>query len=129
MLFPVGDGKWDPHASYHRDGWLHQKSYHTAWLVSKRQPLDPAFRGTEQVVTTSITLHNVRALKYTYEPDAFHDVFLVPAALLQSGQCTIAVDVVDHTAKALWTPDSRIVEQELYQDRFPGLLVTLWDRA
>ena len=45
IMYPRGDREADPHASYHRDGTFHQKSYGTAWVPGqKRQPLTAAFR-------------------------------------------------------------------------------------
>ena len=40
ILYPRGNGSWNPHASYHRDGTYHQKSHNLKSMVQKRQPLD-----------------------------------------------------------------------------------------
>jgi hypothetical protein len=46
VFIPRGDRGWDPHASYHLDGTLHQKSFDQKSVSQKRQPLTGAFRGT-----------------------------------------------------------------------------------
>jgi hypothetical protein len=48
VFMPRGDRRWDIHASYHRDGTLHQKGFgHKSVLSKKLQPLTGTFRGTE----------------------------------------------------------------------------------
>ena len=47
VMFPRDEPGWDPHASYHRDGSLHQKSHDRKMLVFQRQVPGPAFKGTE----------------------------------------------------------------------------------
>jgi hypothetical protein len=50
VMLPRKDGRWNPHASYHRDGRLHSKSYGRKLLpAQKRQPLNEAFRGSENI--------------------------------------------------------------------------------
>jgi hypothetical protein len=49
VMYPRPDRDWDAHASYHRDGTLHQKSYGTVGISVKRQPLSAAFRGSEHL--------------------------------------------------------------------------------
>jgi hypothetical protein len=45
VMLPRGDQNWDSHTSYHLDGTLNIKSYHSKVLPpAKRQPLAGAFR-------------------------------------------------------------------------------------
>jgi hypothetical protein len=47
VVIPRNDGEWNPHASYHRDGTFHSKSFNHKMSSSKRQPLTEAFKGCE----------------------------------------------------------------------------------
>jgi hypothetical protein len=49
VFMPRGDRGWNPHASYHRNGTLHQKSSDHKFGSQKRQCLTGAFRGTEHL--------------------------------------------------------------------------------
>jgi hypothetical protein len=49
VFMPRGDRGWNPHASYHLDGTLHQKSFDHKFGSQKRQPLTSVFRGTEHL--------------------------------------------------------------------------------
>jgi len=49
VMYPRADGS-NPHASYHRDGTFHHKSYGTKSAVTRQlQPLDDAFTGSEHL--------------------------------------------------------------------------------
>jgi hypothetical protein len=49
IMYPRGDCDWQPHASYHVDGRLHQKSYGFKTLPMQRQRLDGVFKGSENL--------------------------------------------------------------------------------
>src|SRR6266699_371046 len=46
--------KWNPHASYHRDGQFHHKSFDRRQVSQERQNPDPGFLGTENLITRGI---------------------------------------------------------------------------
>jgi len=51
VFLPRADRRWNPHASYHRDGTVHSKSFDHKFFPRKRKPLTGAFKGTEHLGT------------------------------------------------------------------------------
>jgi hypothetical protein len=73
VFMPRGDRGWDPHASYHRDGTLHQKSFDYKFGSQKRQCLTGAFRGTEHL--GAYMGHGPKGVGAICDPTAFTRFF------------------------------------------------------
>jgi hypothetical protein len=117
------DGEMDPHASYHRDGTYHQKTYGLKWSPQKRQPLDRTFRGTEHL--GKFAGHG--AGPRIAETSAFDDVLVVPPGALDGRSGCIVVDLVE--PGAMPAPHHRelmrIVCERTYQDASPWIVVAI----
>jgi hypothetical protein len=72
VFMPRGDRGWDPHASYHRDGTLHQKSFDQKFAAQKRRCLTGAFRGTEHL--GAYMGHGPKGVGAVCNPTAFSGV-------------------------------------------------------
>jgi len=122
LLYPR-DPEMDPHASYHRDGTYHQKSYRQAMSVQKRQPLDSSFRGAEHLGTFG----GHGAGPRINDTSAFDDVLVAPPGVLHGKGGCIVVDLVEPGARP--APHHRelmrIVGERIYQDRSPWIVVAI----
>ncbi len=54
LFWPIKEEGRNSHATYHRDGRTHHKSFNKPFMVRRRQKPDTAFSGPEQIVTTPI---------------------------------------------------------------------------
>jgi hypothetical protein len=122
LLYPR-DRETDPHASYHRDGTYHQKSYRQATAVQKRQPLDSNFRGAEHLGTFG----GHGAGPRINDTSAFDDVLVAPPGVLHGKGGCIVVDLVEPGART--APNHRemmrIVGERIYQDCSPWIVVAI----
>lgn len=126
VMFPRDEPGWDPHASYHRDGRLHQKSHDRKMIVLQRQVPGPGFKGTEQMLTTTLDLESVRAVKALCDPSQFTGVLEIPGEILHQGGHTVAIDLTEANGSALAQPWSKIVIQRRFSDAVPEVLLTAW---
>ena len=101
------DENWDPHVSYHADGWRHIKSFGQLELTPiKRQAL------------------NLRMLP---NASAFVDVFEIPVGRLRSSDhYTLALDLLAPGAGRLGGPWLEAVLEHSFQDASPWIHATLW---
>lgn len=126
VMLPRDESGWDPHASYHSDGRLHQKSHDQKTLVSQRQVPGPAFKGTEQMLTTRLDLASVCAVKARSDPAQFTGVLEISGGILRQGGHTVAVDLTEANGSALEKPWSQIVMQRRFAEAVPEVLLTVW---
>ena len=130
VLIPRPDGAWNPHASYHRDGRLHQKGHDQKMLpASQRQKPDSSFRGTEQMLSTPIEPETGREVKALCDPSQFSDIFEIPVEHITGRGHLIAIDLTERDAAALWTPSSEVIAQKRFAGVFPEILVTHWKQT
>ncbi len=129
VMFPRDEPGWDPHASYHSDGRLHQKSHDRKMLAFQRQIPGPGFKGTEQMQTTELDLESVRAVKARCDPSQFTGVLETPGEILLQGGHTIAVDLTEANGSAVAQPSSQIVFERRFSDAIPEVLLTIWRHA
>lgn len=122
LLYPR-DAEMDPHASYHRDGTYHQKSYGRAMSGQKRQPLDSSFRGAEHLGTFG----GHGAGPRINDTSAFDDVFVAPQGVLHGRGGYVMVDLVEPGAQL--APHHRemlrIVDERIYRDSSPWIVVAI----
>ena len=125
--WPRSAPRWRPHASYHASGQL---SFGCLTRVYQRARPDAAFEKAENIVTTAISLEEVRAIDQRCDPADFAEIFEIPSSTLLAGpprQHTIAVDLVEVGGKEIWKPWSRPLGQKAFTDAVPWILVTLWE--
>lgn len=115
----------NPHASYHRDGRLHAKTYDRANSVRKLQTPSGSFSGTQPLNATNAD----RALSPTLPAlvRAFDDTFEIPVHLLTGQQSqAIAVDLVEPGAAPIRvTGRDRVVAEKVFRDAEPWIAVSL----
>jgi len=127
VMLPRNNRKgWNPHASYHSDGRLHQKSHNQKIDVSQRQIPGPGFRGTENMLTTKLELEDTRLVKALCDPVRFTGVLEIPGEVLPQGLHTVAVDLTEANGAALAQPCSEIVIQRRFSKVLPNVLLTVW---
>ena len=123
FLFYPRDPEMDPHASYHRDGTYHQKTYGLAMGAQKRQPLDGSFRGVEHLGT----FYGHGAGPRINDTAAFDDVLVAPLGILHGRGGCIVVDLVEPGARP--APHHRellrIVGERIYEDSSPWIVVAI----
>jgi hypothetical protein len=119
----------NPHTSYHADGQLHHKSFgkYAVQVVYRPKP-NRHFRGTEQILTTSITAKAARALPLC-DVEHFNKVFKISIDKLDALNHTVGVvvDLVQPgcSGSTLWG-GSRI-RQQTFTDGRPWIVIGLWD--
>jgi hypothetical protein len=121
------DRNWDPHASYHRDGRHHVKSFdQLVCPATKRQPLDQSFTGSEPLFDHWFQPGEI-AREPTYVGNSsFAESFAVPVAL-------IAINVAHFLSVHLLSPGTpnpraplhRLVAEHAFRDAEPWIHVAL----
>ena len=127
VLIPRSDGGWDPHASYHRDGRTHSKSFgKTFSRVRKLQPLDDAFHGTEHL--GMFAGHAPKTVGAICDPAAFSCVVEVPPDVLGPRDGAVVVDLIQPGCEPMTLPLGHIIRQD-FNDAFPSLVIRICDTA
>jgi len=128
-----GSVSWNPHTTHHSDGSFGLKSYGTAFLSGRRQPLTSDFSGTETMGMCPIYLDQVRAISdpWTKEP-SYAGVFEIPADLLsiKLNNCRtyLSVDLAAPGSPAFdaLAGAGRVISRWAFTDQVPHILVPLW---
>ena len=123
VLVPRGRGKWNPHASYHRDGTLHSKGYDMVMGMAKqRQPLTSDFRGAENIA--QIAGHGPKSIGAICDPSAYSGVVEVPTGILGPRHGSILVDLVEPGCEPATVPLSKtVVIGKEFRDDSPWLVI------
>lgn len=128
VLFPRDEPGWNPHASYHRDGRFYQKSYNGKMMFQQRQVPGPGFKGTEQMLTTTIDVESARAVKALCDCTQCNGVLEVPERILHPGDHTVSVDLTEVNGSPVIQPCSELVMQQRFSGAVPQIVITLWKR-
>lgn len=91
----------------------------------KRQKPGAGFRGNENIVTTSITPDDVRAINKPCSASDWDDVFEIPMGDLHQGQHLVAVDLVEPGGAAVWEPGRAVKQYRI--TGHPEILITIWN--
>ena len=130
VMFPRNDRDgWDPHASIHKDGRHHQKSFGHKFMVREGDPPGKNLKGTRNVVTTPNATNEPRAINVLCRLEDFSEVFEIPVTDLrpEKYKTSIAVDLCEPGGQPTITPGARIVRQAVFNDAVPWILVTLFE--
>lgn len=126
-VFPNQRGnRHNPHGSYHRDGRVHHKSFDKKFLARQGLRPDRNFVGAEQLLTTVVSA--VEAHLYPLcNPAEFDDIVKIPIGLIspERYRTYIAVDLVEAHGKPQISSGDRIVEQQVFGDAVPWIVVTV----
>jgi hypothetical protein len=123
IVVPRGDRDWDPHASYHRDGTFHHKSFGNRFeSPQKRQPLTESFQGTEHLGGYGGHGKTIGAI---CDPVAFSDIIEVPSGVLELSGGVVVVDLVEPGVDPLTWPftEGKTVWQKFFKDAVPWLVI------
>jgi hypothetical protein len=125
--------RWNPHATYHRSGEWHIRSYNgkpiraRPLLITERQKLDASFRDVETVIALPIQPGEAALHKAPCVAREFNSIFEIPIEQFGQGEHhTLVVDLVEPGRSAALGPWREIIVQRSFQDAAPWILVTLW---
>lgn len=123
VLKPQSASDWDPHTSYHRDGRVHSKSYgKVVFPPNQRQPLTPAFRGTELLVIYAG--FGTRSVGAECDPVTFSGIVEVPSGLLGVSDGVVIVDLVEPGCEPVECY-REIVLREYFREGIPWIVITV----
>jgi hypothetical protein len=123
VMIPRSDQAWDPHASYHLNGTLHQKSFDHKFASQKRQPLTGAFRGTEHL--GAYAGHGPKGVGAICDPTAFSGVVEVAPGVLGPRDGKVVVDLVEPGCEPLTWPFTHAPRQEVFRDILPWVVIRI----
>jgi hypothetical protein len=125
VFMPRGDRQWNPHASYHRDGTLHQKSYDHKFAVQHRQPVS-SFSGTEHLGVYAG--HGPKAVGAVCDPKNFSGVIEIEPGVLGPMHGNVAVDLISPGYEPLdlmMSNHTQVVRRE-FSDAVPHLVIRVF---
>ena len=121
VMTPRGDRAWDPHESYHVDGTYHAKSYGQKFgAPQKRQPLNAAFRGTENL--GGHVGHGPKTVGAICDPACFSDVLEIPSGILGPRDGEVVVDLVEPGKEPLDWPHKETARR-IFKDTVPWIVI------
>jgi hypothetical protein len=100
-MYPRADAG-NPHASYHLDGTLHNKSYGRAHFPKKRQPLTAEFRESEHL---GIFMGHGKSSGAVCDPSAFNGLVIVEPGILGPKHGSVGVDLIAAGYERTWEQD------------------------
>jgi hypothetical protein len=121
VFIPRGDRGWDPHASYHLDGTLHQKSFDQKFVSQKRQPLTGAFRGTAHL--GAYMGHDPKGVGAICDLTAFSGVVEVAPGVLGPRRGSVIVDLVQPGCQPM--PCNNVIQHEVFRDSLPQVVIRI----
>jgi hypothetical protein len=123
VMVPRAKESWDPHASYHRDGKFHSKSFGRKVIVQQRQPLNGDFSGTEHLGI--FQGHGPKTVGAICDTSLFSGVVKVEPGVFGPRDGAVAVDLVASGAAPVPWPhkDGKVVVQETFRDVAPWLVL------
>ncbi len=121
----IGRKQYNPHASWHRDGRVHQKSHDRRWIRQTRQAL-AGFTGAEPFISTSVDQLLAPELPEC-NPSEFSTVMEVPVLDTRPGRQQICVDLVASGAEPpAFSFGERVLMRWWITDDSPGIVVSLY---
>jgi hypothetical protein len=125
VLVPRADRSWNPHASYHRDGTFHSKTFNDLVLSAstrKLQPLTGPFVGTEHL--GGYGGHGGKSIGAVCDPTAFSKIVEVGPGVLGPRDGTVVVDLVQPGCEPLSWP-GEVVKEEVLKDAEPWIVIRI----
>jgi len=103
IMYPrAGREAADPHASYHLNGVLHQKSHGRAMLRQQRQPLTAAFKESEHL---GIYGGHGKGTGAVCDPNVFEGLVIVEPGIFSPRNGSVGIDLIAPGYEATWGPD------------------------
>ncbi|HYA72018.1 MAG TPA: hypothetical protein VEF36_02560 [Roseiarcus sp.] len=123
VIVPRTDRDWNPHASYHRDGTFHSKSYgHKFGSPRKRQPLTGTFRGTENL--GGYMKHGAKGVGAICDPNHFCGVVEVAPGVLGPRHGNVTTDLVEPGCEPMPIL-STVVQEKVFCDTVPWIVIRI----
>jgi len=128
LMFPREQEGWNPHSSIHADGTHHQKAFYHKFHVQTGEKLTVGFQETKNVVTAGIASGEAQAINMRCKADEFSHVFEIPAEKLRAEKYRtyVSVDLTPPNGKPIITPDACVLQQHIFQDAVPWIVITLF---
>jgi hypothetical protein len=129
IIYPRSEG--DPHASYHVDGTLHQKTSDFKRVSQKLQRLDGIFTGSEHL---GLYLGHGKSSGAVCDPNAFDGVVIVEPGILGPRNGSVGFDLVEPGYEVEWSRDdmgqrfyfSGIHQREIFpRNGRPSVVITI----
>lgn len=115
----------NPHASYHRKGQLHSKTYNKPSIIKNLQPPNREFVGNQPIEATNAD----RAGSATLPPVPEHldDQFELSIDLIiERANRSITVDIVEPGAEPIrLTGRDTVIAEKVFKDDVPWIVVSL----
>jgi hypothetical protein len=121
---------WDPHGSYYKDGKHHQKSFDHKIFSRQGPKPDPDFKGSINLVTTSIMAGEHKAINVICQPSEFDQVFEMSAHEIsgdQDRQTTISLDITSPGVLSNIIGGARVVRSWTLKDVIPWIVLTVYE--
>jgi hypothetical protein len=118
--------KWNPHASLHKDGNFHHKSFNKKMLSRKEQSPNGTFSGTKNVIQRPIAADEPRGFGVKCNADEFERVFEISISEIpiEKYSAYLFVDICEPGKE----PEALIgtaVATHVFDDATPHIVVTL----
>jgi hypothetical protein len=127
VLMPRSRGQGNPHASYHRDGTFHYKSYGRPMAVKKLQPLTGGgFKGCAHL--GMFAGHGPKTVGAIYDSTKFTGVLEVPPGTLGPKDGFVAVDLIAPDAETFDLFNPVLVTEE-FKEIEPWLVIRVGRQA
>ena len=117
--------KWNPHASYHKDGRLHQKSFHMKTNLQQCQKPDANFKGVVNMMVTDFSAKDLRSVNITCSRESFADVIDIPMADMEDEPRLASIDIVETGGPGLPHP-YELMQERRYAGFLPEILLSIW---
>jgi hypothetical protein len=124
---------WDPHASYHKDGRHHHKSYDQPFWIRHGPKPDSTFQGIKWLLSRPIAAHEPRTFKVRCEPKKYDKVFKMSIDKVRPECYRTAIDIDiagPHEEEPILPTNlrdaNRIIHQEIYKDAIPWIVATFY---
>jgi len=120
-VYPRVGRSWNPHASYHSNGTLHQKTHDVARAPQKRQPLTATFKGREYL---GAYLGHGESMGAVCDPTVFDGLIIVAPGVLDGMHGSVAFDLVEPGYEL--KPDPNIPDRRLFpRGHRPSVVITV----
>ncbi len=120
---PRADSRWNPHASYHRDGTVHSKSYDHKMEERRLQPLTEQFHGTAHI--GAFGGHGPKSVGAVCVPGDFTEVVEVPLGVLGPRDGTVVVDLVEPGHQPIVAVPTEVVSRHVFRHATPWVVITV----
>lgn len=127
MLGAAASGM-NPHASQHRDGRGHQKSFDYGFFEWHGDKPDATFSGARNLLTTGLAKRDPYAINQRCDPDRYAGLLVIPhdEVSAETNRTHLSVDLVSPGHDPLLIPGAEIRHQVVFKDALPWIVITFF---